>query len=158
MRKWQQAAAAVAAAPHYFLHRLRCYRRHGHRLLQAPSPPPPPCIVANEGHATGSPPLPFIGRCCCCRLPHLPRTKVVGRRWSVGPMASEPNRGRRTTKRPSSSLRLTAPAPGDSGYDFLTAAAPVGGGQHEVRTDGGAGPRRHSARAHASLLCRIISR
>jgi len=55
------------------------------------------------------------------------------------------------------SVRLTAPAPGDSGYDFLTAAAPVGGGQHEVRTDG-AGHRRHSARAHASLLCRIISR
>jgi len=93
-RKWQQSAAM--AAPHYFLHRLRGYRRHGHRLLQALSPPPP-CIVANEGHATGS--LPFIGRCCCCRLPHLPRTKVVGRRWSVGPMASEPNRGRRTTNR-----------------------------------------------------------
>merc|ERR1712027_43425 len=78
-RKWQQSAA-MAAAPHYFLHRLRGYRRHGHRLLQALSPPPPPpCIVANEGHGTGSSPLPFIG--CCCRLPHLPRTKVVGRRW-----------------------------------------------------------------------------
>jgi len=75
-RKWQQAAAAAAAAPHYFLHRLRGYRRHGHRLLQAPSP----CIVANEGHATGS--LPFIG--CCCRLPHLPPTKVVPRPPLVG--------------------------------------------------------------------------
>merc|ERR1712027_275109 len=50
-RKWQQAAAAEAA-PHYFLHRLRGYRRHGHRLLQALSPPPP--VGRSDGLGTKS--------------------------------------------------------------------------------------------------------
>lgn len=93
-----------------------------------------------------------------CRTSLGPRSSAAAGR-SVRWPRNQIEEGERPTERPSSSLRLTAPAPGDSGYDFLTAAAPVGGGQHEVRTDGGAGhPRRHSARAHASLLCRIISR
>jgi len=125
-RKWQQAAAAEAA-PHYFLHRLRGYRRHGHRLLQALSPPPPPCIVANEGHATGS--LPFIG---CCRTSLGPRSSAAAGR-SVRWPRNQIEEGERPTDR--ASFKRFLP----SGYDFLTAAAPVGGGQHEVRTDGGAG-------------------
>jgi len=92
-----------------------------------------------------------------CRTSNQGRPSAAAGR-SVRWPRNQIEEGERPTKRPSSSLRLTAPAPGDSGYDFLTAAAPVGGGQHEVRTDGGAGHRRHSARAHASLLCRIISR
>jgi len=99
------------AAPHYFLHRLRGYRRHGHRLLQALPPPPPPCIVANEGHATGSL-LPFIGRCCCCRLPHLqPRSSAAAGR-SVRWPRNQIEEGERPSKRPSSSLRpLDRPRP-----------------------------------------------
>merc|ERR1719499_2214947 len=78
------------------------------------------------------------------------RPPLVGRSDGLG------TKSRKENDRPTDRASFKRFLP--SGYDFLTAAAPVGGGQHEVRTDGGAGPRRHSARAHASLLCRIISR
>lgn len=171
MRKWQQSAAA----PHYFLHRRG---RHGHRLLQAP----PPCIVANEGQSVRLARRHGHSLAAAGCPPHLPPTKVVGRRRrrSVGRSAGRSDGlGTRSRKEndhasfgrsfPAPLLRLTAPAPGDSGCDFLTAgrrdraaasaaaAARDDGGQHEGRTDS-AGRRRHSARAHASLLCRIISR
>lgn len=109
---------------------MRLARRHSLAVAAAG------CRTSNQGH----------------------RPPLVGRSDGLGTKSRKENDQPSVLRVPS--VRLTAPAPGDSGYDFLTAAAaPVGGGQHEVRTDGGAGhPRRHSARAHASLLCRIISR
>jgi len=170
MRKWQQA---MAEAPHYFLHRRG--RRHGHRPPRAP-PPPPPCIVANEGQSVR-----LARRHChslaaagCRRTSLQPRSSAaaaagrsVGRSDGLGTKSRKENDRASFERSFPPLLRLTAPAPGDSGCDFLTAgrrdraasaaAARDDGGQHEGRTDS-AGRRRHSARAHASLLCRIISR
>jgi len=170
MRKWQQA---MAEAPHYFLHRRgRC---HGHR---PPRAPPPPCIVVNEGQSVR-----LARRHChslaaaagCRRTSLQPRSSAaaaagrsVGRPDGLGTKSRKENDRASFERSFPPLLRLTAPAPGDSGCDFLTAgrrdraasaaaAARDDGGQHEGRTDS-AGRRRHSARAHASLLCRIISR